>query len=93
MKILLILPKFHEKTVSRPGDIKIFLPGRKMYMYTFPPFMEAVLREKRQLLNWVGIFQVWDFLGGNFCREFPGRGGEFNGWEFSRWEVFRGKFS
>ena len=75
MKILLILPKFHEKTLSRPGDIKIFLPGRKMYMYTFPPFMEAVLREKRELLNWVGIFQVWDFLGGNFCREFPRRGG------------------
>ena len=91
MKILLILPKFHENTLNRPGDIKIFLQGRKMYMYTFPPFMEAVLREKRQLLNWMGIFQVWDFLGGNFCREFPG--GEFDGWEFSRWEVFRGKFS
>ena len=35
MKILLILPKFHEKTVSYPGDTKVFRPGR-MYMYTLP---------------------------------------------------------
>ena len=36
MKILLILPKFHEKSLSRPGDIKIFCPGRRNYMYTLP---------------------------------------------------------
>ena len=61
MKILLILPKFHEKTLTRPGDIKIFRPGRRMYMYTLPPFMGAVLSEERQLMKlvellWVGIF-------------------------------------
>ena len=36
MKILLILPKFHEKSLSRPGDIKFFCPGRRNYMYTLP---------------------------------------------------------
>ena len=31
-----------------------------MYMYTLPPspFMDEVLREERQLMKWVGIFQV-----------------------------------
>ena len=48
IKILLILPKFHEKTLSRPRDIKIFRPGRRMYMFTLPPFMDAVLSEERQ---------------------------------------------
>ena len=90
MKILLILPKFYEKTLSRPGDIKIFLPGKKMYMYTFPPFIEAVLSEKKQLLSWVGIFQFGNFSGRISEGDFPG---EFDGWEFSRWEVFHGKFS
>ena len=32
-KILWILPKFHEKTLSHSGDIKIFRPGRRMYIY------------------------------------------------------------
>ena len=50
IKILLILPKFHEKTLSRSGDIKIFCPGR-MYMYSLlhprlPPFMDEVLSEE-----------------------------------------------
>ena len=48
MKILLILPKFHEKTLRRPGYIKIFCPGRRMYIYTLPPFIDAVLTEERQ---------------------------------------------
>ena len=61
MKILSILLKFHEKTLSRPGDIKIFRPGRRMYMYALPPFMDAVLSEKRQLMKWEGIFQVGIF--------------------------------
>ena len=45
MKILLILPKFHEKTLSRSGDIKIFCPGRRMYMYTLPLFLRKTVNE------------------------------------------------
>ena len=51
MKILLTLPKFHEKTLSRPGGIKIFRPWRRMHMYTLPSFMGAVLSEERQLMK------------------------------------------
>ena len=36
MKILLLLPKFHEKTLTLSGDIKIFRPGSRMYIYTLP---------------------------------------------------------
>ena len=68
MKILLILAKFHEKTLIRSGDMKIFRPGRRMYMYTplrpppprppAPKFIYEVLSKERQLMKWVGIFQV-----------------------------------
>ena len=68
MKILLTLPKFHEKTLRRPGDIKVFRPWRMMYMYTLPPFMDAVLSDERQLIKWVGIFQVGIF----WVEIFPG---------------------
>ena len=75
MKILLILPKFHGKTLKRPGDIKIFRPGRWMYMYTLPPFMDAVLNEERQLMKWVRILQMGIFWAGNFrLGIFPGGG-------------------
>ena len=50
--------KVHEKTLSRPVDIKIFRLGRRMYMYTLLPFTDAVLSEERQLIKWVGVFQV-----------------------------------
>ena len=66
MKILLTLPKFHEKTLSQPGDIKLFYLGRRMYIYTLPPIMDAVLNEERQLMKWVGIFQVGIFWVGVF---------------------------
>ena len=56
MKILLILPKFHKKTLSGPGDIKIFCPGRRMYIFALLPLMDAVFSEERQLMKWVGIF-------------------------------------
>ena len=36
LKILLILPKFHEKTLRRSGDIEIFRPGKRIYVYTLP---------------------------------------------------------
>ena len=62
IQILLILPNFHEKTLSRSGDIKVFRPGR-LYMYTLPPFMDEVLSGERQLMEWVGIFQVRIFRG------------------------------
>ena len=77
MKILLLLPKFHEKTLSRPGDIKIFRTGR-MYMYTLPPFMDAVFSEERQLMKWVRIFH----MGILWVGIFPGdifQGGVFPG--------------
>ena len=32
---------------KRPGDIKIFRPGRRIYMYTLPPFMDAMLSKER----------------------------------------------
>ena len=86
MKNLLILPKFNEKTLSRSEDIKIFRPGRRIYMYALPPFMDEVLSEERQLMKWVGIFQV-EIFRGCFSR------GEFDGWEFSGVEFFWKKFS
>ena len=83
MKILLILPKFHEKTLSLPRYITIFCPGRRMYMYTLPAFMDAVLSGERQSMERAGMFQVGIlcvaiFFGGNFPggrlmdRNFPG---------------------
>ena len=35
-------------------------------MYTLPPFMDAVLSEKRQLMKLVGIFQMGIFWVGIF---------------------------
>ena len=58
MKTLLILPRLREKTLSRSGDIKIFRPGGRMYMYTLPPFTNEGLSEERKLIKWVKIFQV-----------------------------------
>ena len=48
MKSFITLPKFHVKTLSRPG------------------FMDEVLCEERQLMKWVGIFQVGIFWVGVF---------------------------
>ena len=73
--------------------IKIFRPGKRMYMYTLPSFMDAVLSEERQLRKWVGVFQVGIFWVGTFRGETFQGGGEFDGWEFSGWEFSRGKFS
>ena len=37
-------------------------------MHTLSPFMDELLSEERQLMKWVGIFQVgifwWEFSGG-----------------------------
>ena len=82
MKILLILLKFHEETLSCSGDIKIFRQGKRMYMYTLPPFKEEVLSEERQLMKWVGIFQVEIFWLGIF------RGGKR--WERGEEVIFQG---
>ena len=35
-----------------------------MYMYILRPFMDEVLSEERQLMKWVGIFQVEIFWVG-----------------------------
>ena len=40
---------------------KFFCPGRRMYMYALLPSMDAVFSEKRQLMKWVGMFQVGIF--------------------------------
>ena len=41
-------------------------------MYTLPPFMDNLLSEERQLIKWVGIFQVGIFWMGIFQgRIFP----------------------
>ena len=69
MKILLILPKFHEKTLSHSGDIKLFPSGK-------------VLSEERQLMKWVGIFQGGIFWVGIFRVEIFQ--GEFDGGKFFR---------
>ena len=50
-------------------------------MYTFSPFMDAVLSEEIQLMKWVGIFQVGIFEGEVSWRE-------FDGWEFPQGEFF-----
>ena len=52
MKTLLTFLRFHEKTLSRPGDIKVSLPGRRMYLYNLSPFMDAVFSDERQLMKW-----------------------------------------
>ena len=66
IKILLILPRFYEKTLIGLGDIKIFPPGRRMYMCSLLPFMDAVFSEERQVMKWVRIFQVRIFWLGIF---------------------------
>ena len=52
--------------------------------------MDEVLSEERQLMKWVGIFQIKIFWVGIFRGEFSR--GEFDGWEFSKWEFSRGGF-
>ena len=68
MKILVILSKFYEKTLSSPGYIFLY--------YTLLPFMDGVFSEERELMKWVGIFQfgnIWvRILRGDF---FSGGGG------------------
>ena len=92
IKILLILPKFHEKTLSPSGDIKTFwryqnfLSREEDVHVHSPPFIDEVLSEERQLIKWVGTFWVGIFRG-EFSR------GKFDGWEFFGWEFSRRKFS
>ena len=66
MIILLILPKLFEKTLSRSGDIESCRPGRRIYMYPLPQFMDEGLSEERRLMKWVGIFQAGIFQWGIF---------------------------
>ena len=39
--------KVSSEISKRPGDIKIFRPGRRIYMYTLPPFMDAMLSKEK----------------------------------------------
>ena len=92
MFFMKILPKFQEKTLARLGDIKISLAGRRMYTYALSPFMDIMLSKERQVLKWVGIFQVGIFLG-----DFPGRSlmgvnfpsGNFPGANFPRTLIYK----
>ena len=85
MKILVILPKFYEKTLSSPGDIKMF-SSRRMYIYILLPFMDAVFSEERELMKCVGIFQLGNFWVGIL------RGNVFSWGGVDGWEFFCGKF-
>ena len=49
-------------------------------MYILRPSIKSRNREERQLMKWMGMFQVGIFRG-EFSRE------EFDGWEFS-WGEF-----
>ena len=59
-----------------------------MYICSLPPFMDEVLSEERELMKWVGIFQVGIFWVGIFRGEiFKGEslmGGNFPGENFPR---------
>ena len=86
MKILLILSKFHEKTLSRPGDIKIFVQGGGCTCTLSPIYRRNVKRRKTKN-EMGGNIPCWNFLGGNFP------GGGFSREEFDGWEFPRGEFS
>ena len=88
MKSLLILPSFHKKTLSHSGNIKIFCPERRMYMYT-PPTIYGRSSKWRETINEMdGNIPGGNFLRGNFPGgslmsgnitggNFPGGGGNF----------------
>ena len=91
MKILLILPKFHEKTLSHPGDIKFFRPGRTsredVHVQSSPIYGRSV--KWRNTINEIGgNIPRGNFLGGNF----PGGGG-VPGRNFPRTDFFKAKIS
>ena len=50
-------------------------------MYSFPPFMDKVLSEERQLMKWVENFRVGNTPGGSLM-----------GWNFPRTNVYPIKF-
>ena len=80
------MPKFHEKTLSRSRDIKIFRPGRRMYMYTLS--YGRSVKWRKTINEMGGNIPGGKFLGGNFPGgDFPGwslMGGNFRGRNFPR---------
>ena len=65
------LPRFHEKTLGRSGDIDFFSREKDVHVHSPLSFMDKVLIEERQLMKWarifqVGIFRVGIFSGGIF---------------------------
>ena len=54
--------------------------------YILLPFMDAVFSEERELMKWVGIFQLGNFWVGIL------RGNVFSWGGVDGWEFFRGKF-
>ena len=73
-------------------DCFVILCFKSAEVFTFVNSCQnEVLSEERQLMKWVGIFQVRIFwvavFWGGFSR------GKFYGWEFLEWALPRGKFS
>ena len=61
-------------------------------LYVSENLSKRSVKWRRQLMKWVGIFQVRIFLGGNFPRGKGFSRGEFYGLEFFGWEFPRGEF-
>ena len=77
VKILLLLPKFHEKTLSRPGDINFFFQRGGCTSTLFPHLWTQCWVKKGNWYNgWEYSrlkFSGGDFQGGSLMsRNFPG---------------------
>ena len=76
---------------------KFFDQGGECICTLSPTFTDEVLSEERQLIKWLGIFQVGIFWVEIFQGGGAGVGGfssgEFDGSEFSGWKFSRGEFS
>ena len=70
MKILLILLKFHEKTLSHSGDINFFLSRNGDMHVASPRFMDKVFDMGGNIPggNFLGEFGGWEFFGLEFSR-------------------------
>ena len=61
-------------------------------LYVSENLSKRSVKWRRQLMKWVGIFQVRIFLGGNFPGAKGFSRGEFYGLEFFEWDFPRGGF-
>ena len=61
-------------------------------LYVSENLSKRSVKWRRQLMKWVGMFQVRIFLGGNFPGAKGFSRGEFYGLEFFEWDFPRGGF-